>query len=118
MTLINYFTNNASDILSLVVEHLQITGTAVLVAILIGVPLGILINYYTVIADPILGLASVLQTVPSIAFFGLLIPLTGIGQRTAILVLFLYALLPIIKNTYTGVNEVSASMVDADAEWV
>lgn len=113
MTLINYFTNNASDILSLVVEHLQITGTAVLVAILIGVPLGILINYYTVIADPILGLASVLQTVPSIAFFGLLIPLTGIGQRTAILVLFLYALLPIIKNTYTGVNEVSASMVDA-----
>jgi osmoprotectant transport system permease protein len=113
MTLINYFINNASNILSLVVEHLQITGTAVLVAILIGVPLGILINYYTVIADPILGIASVLQTVPSIAFFGLLIPLTGIGQRTAILVLFLYALLPIIKNTYTGVNEVSASMVDA-----
>lgn len=113
MTLINYFINNASDILSLVIEHLQITGTAVLVAILIGVPLGILINYYTVIADPILGIASVLQTVPSIAFFGLLIPLTGIGQRTAILVLFLYALLPIIKNTYTGVNEVSESMVDA-----
>jgi|SRR5690625_2421010 len=113
MTLINYFINNASNILSLVVEHLQITGTAVLVAILIGVPLGILINYYTVIADPILGIASVLQTVPSIAFFGLLIPLTGIGQRTAILVLFLYALLPIIKNTYTGVNEVSESMVDA-----
>src|SRR5699024_8098468 len=49
----------------------------------------------------------------SIAFFGLLIPLTGIGQRTAILVLFLYALLPIIKNTYTGISEVSSSMVDA-----
>lgn len=113
MTLIDYFINNASKILSLVIEHLQITGTAVLVAILIGVPIGILINYYTFLASPILGISSVLQTIPSIAFFGLLIPLTGIGQNTAILVLFLYALLPIIKNTYTGVHEVSDAMVDA-----
>lgn len=113
MTLVNYFADNALTILGLVIEHLQITGTAVLIAILIGAPLGILINYYTVVADPILGIANILQTVPSIAFFGLLIPITGIGQSTAILVLFLYALLPIIKNTYTGISEVSSSMVDA-----
>src|SRR5690625_7069346 len=102
MTLINYFINNASNILSLVVEHLQITGTAVLVAILIGVTLGILINYYTVIADPILGIESVLQTVPTIGFFGLLLQLSAISKRTAILVIFLYALLPILQNTYTA----------------
>ncbi len=113
MNVVNYFINNASTIFSLIVEHLQITGTAVLLAILLGVPMGILINHYSKLANPVLSVANILQTIPSIAFFGLLIPITGIGQSTAILVLFLYALLPIIKNTYTGISEVSDSMVDA-----
>ncbi len=113
MSLINYFTRNSNHIFRLILEHLQITGTAVFVAILIGVPLGIFITRNKVLASPILAIANVFQTIPSIAFFGLLIPLMGIGQKTAILVLFLYALLPIIKNTYTGIREVSPSMVDA-----
>ncbi len=113
MSLINYFTRNSDHIFRLILEHLQITGTAVFVAILIGVPLGIFITRHKLLASPILAIANVFQTIPSIAFFGLLIPIMGIGQKTAILVLFLYALLPIIKNTYTGIREVSPSMVDA-----
>ncbi len=113
MSLINYFTRNSDHIFRLILEHLQITGTAVFVAILIGVPLGIFITRHKLLASPILAIANVFQTIPSIAFFGLLIPILGIGQKTAILVLFLYALLPIIKNTYTGIREVSPSMVDA-----
>lgn len=100
-------------IFRLILEHLQLTGTAILTAITIGVPLGIAITRYKRLADPVLAIASIFQTIPSIAFFGILIPLMGIGKKTAILVLFLYALLPIVKNTYTGIKEVSPFMIDA-----
>ena len=113
MSLLNYFINNPSTIFRLILEHLQLTGTAILSAILIGVPVGIAITRYKRLADPILAIASVFQTIPSIAFFGILIPFLGIGKNTAILVLFLYALLPIVKNTYTGIKEVSPFMIDA-----
>lgn len=113
MSFFTYFSNNIENILRLVIEHLQITGTAVLFAIIIGVPMGIFITRHRVLASPILAIANIFQTIPSIAFFGLLIPILGIGQKTAVLVLFLYALLPIIKNTYTGIREVSPFMVDA-----
>ena len=113
MTLLNYFINNPSTIFRLILEHLQLTGTAILASIIIGVPLGIAITRFTRLANPILAVANVFQTIPSIAFFGILIPFLGIGQKTAILVLFLYALLPIVKNTYTGIKEVSPFMIDA-----
>ena len=113
MTLLNYFINNPDTIFRLILEHLQLTGTAILASIIIGVPLGIAITRFTRLANPILAVANVFQTIPSIAFFGILIPFLGIGQKTAILVLFLYALLPIVKNTYTGIKEVSPFMIDA-----
>lgn len=113
MTLLNFLNNNLDTLFHLIIEHLQMTGTALLIAISIGVPLGILITRYRRLAEPILAIANVFQTIPSIAFFGILIPILGIGKQTAILVLFLYALLPIIKNTYTGIEGVSPSMVDA-----
>jgi osmoprotectant transport system permease protein len=113
MQLLNYVQNNMSNIIRLTIEHLQITGISIITAILIGVPLGIFVTRYKRLADPILATANIFQTIPSIAFFGLLIPFLGIGKETAILVLFLYALLPIIKNTYTGINEVSPSLIDA-----
>ncbi|HHX92614.1 MAG TPA: ABC transporter permease [Clostridiales bacterium] len=97
----------------LLLQHLQLTGIAILSAIAIGVPLGILITRYKSIAGPILAVSSVFQTIPSIAFFGVLIPFLGIGKKTAIIVLFLYALLPIVKNTYTGIKEVSPFLKDA-----
>lgn len=113
MQLLNYVQNNMNNIIRLTIEHLQITGISIITAIVIGVPLGIFVTRYKRLADPILATANVFQTIPSIAFFGLLIPFLGIGKETAILVLFLYALLPIIKNTYTGINEVSQSLIDA-----
>ena len=113
MNLFEFLQNNTDKLLSLTLEHLQMTGIAITIAILIGVPLGILITRFDRLADPVLAVANVFQTIPSIAFFGILIPILGIGKQTAILVLFLYALLPIIKNTYTGIEGVSASMVDA-----
>lgn len=113
MELLNYVLNNPDNIIRLLIEHLQITGTAIITAIVIGVPLGIIITRYKRLANPILAIANIFQTIPSIAFFGILIPFMGIGKKTAILVLFLYALLPIVKNTFTGINEVSPSMIDA-----
>lgn len=113
MQLLDYVQNNMNNIIRLTIEHLQITGISIITAIVIGVPLGIIVTRYKRLADPILASANIFQTIPSIAFFGILIPFMGIGKETAILVLFLYALLPIIKNTYTGINEVSPSLIDA-----
>ncbi|QUH27186.1 ABC transporter permease [Serpentinicella alkaliphila] len=105
--------NRKDQVLNLTLEHLQITGTAVILAILVGVPLGILITRYKRLANPILGIANVFQTLPSLALFGLIIPIMGIGRVPAIFVLFLYALLPIIKNTYTGINNVDPAIIEA-----
>ena len=113
MNLLQYVIKNYETILNLTLQHLRLTGIAILLAIMIGVPLGILITRYKLLANPIITFSSILQTVPSVAFFGILIPIMGIGPKTAILVLFLYALLPIIKNTYTGIKEVSPAMIDA-----
>jgi osmoprotectant transport system permease protein len=113
MQLFSYFVNRPDMVLGLLLEHLQLTGIAVSLAILIGVPTGIAITRYNKLANPILGITSIFQTIPSIALFGVLIPFLGIGRKPAIVVLFLYALLPIIKNTYTGIKGVSAFMIDA-----
>lgn len=113
MNLFSYFINRPDVILRLLLQHLQLTGIAVSLAILVGVPLGIAITRIKVLSDPILGIASIFQTIPSIALFGVLIPFMGIGIKPAIVVLFLYALLPIIKNTYTGIKGVSPFMIDA-----
>lgn len=113
MELFSYFSKRPDMVLHLLFQHLQLTGTAVSLAIALGVPSGIAITRYKRLAGPILSIASIFQTIPSIAFFGVLIPFMGIGKKPAILVLFLYALLPIIKNTYTGIKGVSPFMIDA-----
>ena len=113
MNLFSYFIDRPDVILRLLLQHLQLTGIAVSLAILVGVPLGIAITRVKVLSDPILGIASIFQTIPSIALFGVLIPFMGIGIKPAIVVLFLYALLPIIQNTYTGIKGVSPFMIDA-----
>lgn len=113
MELISYFIDRPDMVIRLLLEHLQLTGIAVSLAVVIGVPSGIAITRYKRLADPVLGIASVFQTIPSIAFFGVLIPFMGIGKKPAVVVLFLYALLPIVKNTYTGIKGVSPFMIDA-----
>jgi osmoprotectant transport system permease protein len=95
------------------VTHIGLTFLSLFLAVLIGLPLGILIARRQKLASPVLGFAGVTQTIPSIALLGFFIPLLGIGALPAIAALFLYALLPVIRNTYTGIREVDAAVVDA-----
>lgn len=110
---LDFIIRNWETILQRTGEHLSLVGWAVGLALLIGVPLGILITRQKSLETPVLTLANIVQTVPSLAFFGFLIPVTGIGWTTAVVVLFLYSLLPIIRNTYTGVKGVDPSLVEA-----
>lgn len=101
------------EILSLTVEHLYLTGIAMGVAIFTGVALGILLSRFERLATPVLGAAGVVQTIPSLAMLGFMLPLLGIGATPAIVALFLYALLPIIRNTYTSVIGVDPGLIEA-----
>lgn len=99
----------------LVLEHLFLTLVAVGLAILLAVPLGILLTRFQGMAGPALGATGVIQTVPSLALLAFMIPIPGLGlgTRSAIMALFLYALLPILRNTYTGIREVDADVIEA-----
>ncbi|MBD2605278.1 ABC transporter permease [Scytonema hofmannii FACHB-248] len=106
----------APEILQHTLEHLFLVSIAIVIAILVGIPLGILITRITSLRQPILILANVLQTIPSLALFGLLIPVPfigGIGATPAIVALTLYSFLPIIRNTYTGITNVDPAIREA-----
>ena len=94
-------------------QHIGLTFISLFIAVLIGLPLGIFITRKKQFSGGILGIASVLQTIPSIALLGFMIPLLGIGPKPAITALLLYALLPIIRNTYTGITGVDATVIEA-----
>ena len=111
-----FLKSNWGDILMHAREHLALVLISTLIAVMIGVPLGILLTRRERLRGPVLGVASVMQTVPSLALFGFLIPLPfigGIGARTATVALVLYALLPVIRNTVTGILGVDASVREA-----
>jgi osmoprotectant transport system permease protein len=93
--------------------HIGLTMISLIIAIIVAVPVGILIARRKKLAGIVLGFAGVLQTIPSIALLGVLIPFLGIGPKPAILALFLYALLPVIRNTYTGITQVNPAVIDA-----
>lgn len=98
------------EILQRTGEHLLLVGIAIAIALLIGLPLGILITRQAALRQPILVVANILQTLPSLALFGLLIPLVGIGAVPAIIALTLYSFLPIIRNTYTGITNIDPAI--------
>lgn len=103
----------AQDIFDLTSEHLVLVLTAMVIACAIGVPMGILLTRRAAWRTPVLGIANILQTIPSLALFGFLIPLPfigGIGPRTAIVALVIYALLPILRNTLAGILGVDAAV--------
>jgi osmoprotectant transport system permease protein len=106
----------AADILNLTLEHLSLVGTAMVFALLIGVPGGVWLTRSATAKRWLLGFASVMQTIPSLAVFGFLIPIPfigGIGPRTAIVALVLYALLPILRNTVTGIASVEPAVYES-----
>ena len=116
MNLARYFLDNRTQVLELTLEHLWLVGWSTLFAMLIGIPLGILIAHRKRLNKPVLAVANVIQTIPSLALFGFLLPLPWLGERAerlAILALMLYALLPIIRNTYAGIVGVDAAVVEA-----
>ncbi|GAB3893939.1 ABC transporter permease/substrate-binding protein [Spirosoma agri] len=105
--------DHADKLLEQILTHIGLTFVSLLLALLIGLPLGIIIARRSSLASGVLGVAGVLQTIPSVALLGFLIPLIGIGAGPALVALFLYALLPIIRNTYVGITEVSPSIKEA-----
>jgi osmoprotectant transport system permease protein len=116
MNLIEFIKGNWREVLTATGEHLFLVLVSIVIAICVGIPLGILIARRAALKRTVLGVAGVLQTVPSLALFGLLIPLPllgGIGARTAIIALVLYALLPLIRNTVTGLDGVDKNVREA-----
>jgi osmoprotectant transport system permease protein len=116
VTLWGFYARNLEEVLHLVGQHLYLEADSTGLAILIGVPLGVLLTRRPAWRTPVLGVANVLQTIPSLALFGFLIPLPfigGIGATTAIAALVVYALLPIVRNTYTGIAGVDPAVREA-----
>jgi osmoprotectant transport system permease protein len=111
-----FFVTHRAEIFGATVDHMELVAIAMFIAILIGVPLGMFIVQRPALRTFSLGVASVFQTIPSLALFGFLIPIPfigGIGRRTAIVALVLYALLPILRNTYVGLTSIDAAVLEA-----
>src|SRR6201996_9160766 len=108
-----FMNQQSAKLLQQTIQHIGLTFISLVIAVLIGGPLGIYITRNKKAAGWVLGAAGVLQTIPSIALLGFMIPLLGIGPIPAITALFLYALLPIIRNTYTGINGVDPAIREA-----
>lgn len=109
----HYLLANPSSVLVLAWQHLRIVGTAVFLALLIGIPTGVAITRVRWLATPVLATAGVLYTIPSLALFAVLIPLTGLGERPAIVAVLVYSLLVIIRNTVAGIDAVEPSIREA-----
>ena len=116
MNVFQFILQNRSEVLELTLEHLWLVGVSTLLAMLVGIPLGLAIAHRPRLNKPVLASANIIQTIPSLALFGFLLPVPWLGERAdrlAILALILYALLPMIRNTYTGIRGVDPAVVEA-----
>lgn len=111
-----YVVDHHRELAALTGEHLVLVAASVGIAIAVGIPLGILATRIAALERPVMGTANVLQTIPSLALFGFLIPVPligGVGARTAIVALTLYALLPIVRNTHAGIRGIDPALREA-----
>lgn len=116
MSFLDFVVRNRADVIARTLEHVFLVGVSTAVAVALGVPLGVAITRSPRLRAPVLGFANVMQTIPSLAMFGFLIPLPfigGIGARTAIVALVLYALLPVVRNTFAGITGVDDALREA-----
>jgi osmoprotectant transport system permease protein len=116
MNVWQFILQNHVEVAELTLEHVWLVGVSMLFAVIVGIPLGIAITRWPSLNKPILGSANIIQTIPSLALFGFLLPAPWIGARAdrlAILALTLYALLPLIRNTYAGIKGVDPAVVEA-----
>ncbi|MFD1671965.1 ABC transporter permease [Agrilactobacillus yilanensis] len=108
-----YLVHNGSYILSQFTRHFLISIYGVLIAAIIGIPIGILIARHKHLSATVIGIANVIQTIPSLAMLSIIMLGLGLGVNTVIVTVFLYSLLPIIKNTYTGMENVDRNILDS-----
>lgn len=108
-----FLLENGNELVVKTFEHIYISVIALLLGVIVAVPLGIALTRTNRLANIIIGLASVLQTIPSLALLTMFIPFFGVGKMTAVVALFIYSLLPILRNTYLGIKGVDPNMVDA-----
>lgn len=111
--MITFLQNFGGQLIFKTWQHLYISGISLFLGVIVAIPLGVLLTRFKKIAGIVIGLASVLQTVPAMALLALMIPLFGIGAKPAIIALFIYSLLPILRNTYLGLEDVNPSVLDA-----
>lgn len=113
MAIVNYLMRRQEQVWSIFVDHLAMSLAAIVVAIIVGVSLGIIIANKRQWAGPVVAAANVVQTIPALALFALLMPVIGIGNKAGVVAVTLYAILPILKNTYTGITDVDQNVVEA-----
>lgn len=111
--MIKYISEQWQTLLTMTVDHVIMSAVAILIAMLIGITLGIISSKVKWLARPVLLIVNTIQTIPALAMFGLLMPIVGIGAKAGITALVLYAILPVLKNTYTGITGVDRSLIDA-----
>src|SRR5947208_11526245 len=116
MAVIAFWKSHAAELAGLVAQHVLIVAISTMVAVAIGVPLGVFASRRPRLSAPIVGIANIVQTVPSLAMFGFLLPvplLGGVGPRAAVVVLILYGLLPIIRTTIAGIAGIDGGVLEA-----
>ena len=113
MDILNLLYERSNFFMKLSVEHLMISMVSIVIAIFLGGTIGILVSEFRSSSKPVLGIINFLYTIPSISMLGFLIPFSGIGNTTAVIALTLYALLPMVRNTYTGITNVEENIVEA-----
>lgn len=113
MNFFDFIAENYVTVLTRLVTHIELVVISVLIGILIAIPLGIFLTRHKKAAKPVLAIAGMVQTIPGLVMLGFALILIGIGMLPSIVVLTIYALLPILRNTYTGITEVSKSYIEA-----
>lgn len=111
--LINIFIDRSDMITDAFLQHIYLSFVSLAIGVLISLPLGMLVARHRKFAEAVIGVTAILQTIPSLALFGFLVPLIGIGSKTALIALIIYALLPILRNTYAGLTSVDQSVIEA-----
>lgn len=115
MSTIRYFIKNSDKILKYTIDHIELISTAMLLALIIWISLGIIIRNQERLAGGLIGIASIIMSIPSISIYGILVTVPGFGlsRRSAVFALVLYAMLPIVRNVYIALNEVDKSIIEA-----
>ncbi|NLN98600.1 MAG: ABC transporter permease [Eubacteriaceae bacterium] len=111
--IIDIFAVRSDFFLQLIQQHIYLSSVAIMISLIIGMLVGILISKNTFLAPAIFSITNIMYTFPTIALFGFLIPITGIGDKTAIIALVIYGMLPIIRNVYIGIKNINSSVIEA-----